>query len=179
MATRSDKSTQQDKSPAKSAKLGKGLIYLLLLIVVVTAVDLWRSKDLPSEVAALGPLTTLKGETLDLPAISDEQPVLVYVWATWCGVCRLVSPMVELVSGPVVSIALASGVDPKVAGYVRDKGYNFDVVNDADNRLGRTLGISVTPTLMVAYKGELRFATAGITTLPGMYARLWLARLLN
>ncbi|MFD1007121.1 protein disulfide oxidoreductase [Oceanisphaera ostreae] len=166
-----------DKS--KSRKLGKGLVYLLMLMVVVTAVDLWRSKDLPSDVAALGPLTTLEGKALDLAAISDEQPVLVYVWATWCGVCRVVSPMVDMVGAPVVSIALASGHDAKVAGYVREKGYDFNVVNDADNQLGQTLGISVTPTLMVAYQGKLRFATAGITTLPGMYARLWLARLID
>lgn len=160
-------------------KVTKGLLYLLMIMVVVTAVDLWRSKDLPTDIAALGTMTTLNGDTLDLEALSQDEPVLVYVWATWCGVCRIVSPMVELVGAPVVSIALASGHDAKVAGYVRDKGYDFSVVNDADHRLGQTLGISVTPTLMVAYNGKLRFATAGITTLPGMYARLWLARLLD
>ena len=160
-------------------KAGKGLLYLLMIMVVVTAVDLWRSKDLPTEIAALGTMTTLNGDTLDLEALSQDEPVLVYVWATWCGVCRIVSPMVELVGAPVVSIALASGHDAKVAGYVRDKGYDFSVVNDEDHRLGKTLGISVTPTLMVAHNGELRFATAGITTLPGMYARLWLARFID
>lgn len=160
-------------------KVAKGLLYLLIIMVVVTAVDVWRSKDLPTDIAALGTLTTLDGEVMDLEALSQEQPVLVYVWATWCGVCRIVSPMVEWVGAPVVSIALASGHDAKVAGYVRDKGYDFSVVNDADHRLGQTLGISVTPTLMVAHNGKLRFATAGITTLPGMYARLWLARLLG
>lgn len=160
-------------------KVAKGLLYLLIIMVVVTAVDVWRSKDLPTDIAALGTLATLDGEVMDLEALSQEQPVLVYVWATWCGVCRIVSPMVEWVDAPVVSIALASGHDAKVAGYVRDKGYDFSVVNDADHRLGQTLGISVTPTLMVAHNGKLRFATAGITTLPGMYARLWLARLLG
>lgn len=160
-------------------KVAKGLLYLLIIMVVVTAVDVWRSKDLPTDIAALGTLTTLDGEVMDLEALSQEQPVLVYVWATWCGVCRIVSPMVEWVGAPVVSIALASGHDAKVAGYVRDKGYDFSVVNDADHRLGQTLGISVTPTLMVAHNGKLRFATAGITTLPGMYARLWLARLMG
>ncbi|WP_417617375.1 protein disulfide oxidoreductase [Oceanisphaera sp.] len=163
----------------KGRKLGKGLVYLLVIMVIVTAVDLWRSKDLPTEVAALGTMTTLNGDTLDLDALSQEQPVLVYVWATWCGVCRVVSPMVDMVGAPVVSIALASGQDAKVAGYVREKGYDFSVINDADHRLGQTLAISVTPTLMVAHKGQLRFATAGITTLPGMYARLWLARLMT
>ncbi|GHA26363.1 protein disulfide oxidoreductase [Oceanisphaera arctica] len=167
------------KNNSAGKKAGKGLLYLLMIMVVVTAVDLWRSKDLPTDIAALGAMTTLNGEVLDLKELSQDEPVLVYVWATWCGVCRVVSPMVDMVNTPVVSIALASGHDAKVAGYVRDKGYDFSVVNDEDHRLGQTLGISVTPTLMVAHKGQLRFATAGITILPGMVARLWLARLMG
>ncbi|WP_319781949.1 protein disulfide oxidoreductase [Oceanisphaera sp. IT1-181] len=160
-------------------RIGKAIAYLLLLMVIVTAVDVWRSQDLPTEVAALGTMTTLSGDEIDLGAMSAKQPVLVYVWASWCGVCRIVSPMVDMVGAPVVSIALSSGHDRKVSGYVREKGYDFSVVNDTDNHLGQTLGIRVTPTLMVAYKGELRYATAGITTLPGMYARLWVAHVLN
>ncbi|MFP2770398.1 protein disulfide oxidoreductase [Oceanisphaera sp. KMM 10153] len=167
------------KSGSWGKQIGSGFIYLLLIATVVTAADLWRSRDLPTEVAALSSMTTLSGDTIDLDAMSREQPVLVYVWASWCGVCRLVSPMVNLVGAPVVSIAIASGPDAKVAGYVREKGYDFAVVNDKDHRLGQTLGVGVTPTLMVASRGKLRFATAGITTLPGMYLRLWLARLMG
>ena len=165
------------KGKSRRKRIGSGFIYLLLIATVVTTVDLWRSRDLPSEVAALGTLTTLSGEIISLEAMSREQPVLVYVWASWCGVCRLVSPMVDMVGAPVVSIAIASGPDTRVTDYVREKGYDFAVVNDEDHRLGQTLSVSVTPTLMVASQGELRFATAGITTLPGMYLRLWLARL--
>ncbi|MBU3824724.1 MAG: protein disulfide oxidoreductase [Candidatus Oceanisphaera merdipullorum] len=165
-------------------KIGKGLAYLLVLMVMVTAVDMWRSQDLPTDVAALGTMTTLSGDEIDLNALSADQPVLVYVWASWCGVCRIVSPMVDMVkvsmvNAPVVSIALASGSNAKLAHYVQEKGYDFSVVNDTDNRLGQVLGIKVTPTLMVAYKGELRYATSGITTLPGMLGRLWLARLMG
>lgn len=160
-------------------RIGSGFIYLLLISSVVTAVDLWRSRDLPTEVAALGTMTTLSGEIISLDAMSRQQPVLVYVWASWCGVCRIVSPMVDMVGAPVVSIAIASGPHARVTGYVREKGYDFAVVNDKDNRLAQTLGVSVTPTLMIASQGKLRFATSGITTLPGMVARLWLARLMD
>lgn len=170
-----------NKAKGKSwrKRIGSGFIYLLLIATVVTAVDLWRSRDLPAEVAALGSMSTLNGEIINLDAMSRDQPVLVYVWANWCGVCRVVSPMVDMVGAPVVSIAIASGPNARVTGYVREKGYDFAVVNDEDNRLAQTLGVSVTPTLMVAHNGELRFATAGITTLPGMVARLWLARLMD
>lgn len=170
-----------NKAKGKSwrKRIGSGFIYLLLIATVVTAVDLWRSRDLPAEVAALGSMSTLNGDIINLDAMSRDQPVLVYVWASWCGVCRVVSPMVDMVGAPVVSIAIASGPNARVTGYVREKGYGFAVVNDEDNRLAQTLGVSVTPTLMVAHNGELRFATAGITTLPGIYARLWLARLMD
>lgn len=158
-------------------RLRSAIGYLLLLAVVVTAVDLWRSRDMPTALAVLGPLATLEGEALDLAELSREEPVLIYVWASWCGVCRFVSPMVNLVGAPVVSIAIASGPDARVAGYLAHHGYDFAVVNDEHNILARRLGIQVTPTLLVATKGELKYATTGFTTLPGMYLRLWLARL--
>ncbi|MBL1378760.1 protein disulfide oxidoreductase [Zobellella iuensis] len=151
--------------------------YLLLLIVVVSAVDLWRSRDMPTTLAVLGPLTTLEGKELDLAALSREEPVLIYVWASWCGICRFVSPMVNLVGEPLVSIAIASGPDARVTGYLAQHGYDFAVVNDEHHVLARRLGIQATPTLMVASKGELKYATTGFTTLPGIYLRLWLAKI--
>ena len=156
----------------------KGLLgYGLVLMLVMTAVDLWRSRDLPASADVLSQLVTLKGEPVDLVAQSHREPVLLYVWASWCGVCRFVSPMVDMVPGPVVSIAIASGSDQKVAAYMKDKGHDFAVVNDADNRLARQLGIGVTPTLMVVDKGELKLATTGFTTLPGMLLRRWVVQI--
>lgn len=156
------------------SRLKRLLGYALLMFMVMTAVDLWRSRDLPASAEVLGTLTTLDGNTVDLAAQSRQEPVLLYVWASWCGVCRLVSPMVNLVPGTVMSIAIASGSDQKVAAYMAGKGHDFEVINDADNRLARRLGIGVTPTLMVVHQGELKLATTGFTTLPGMLLRRWL-----
>ena len=64
-------------------RIGKTIAYLLLMMVIVTAVDVWRSQDLPTEVAALGTMTTLAGDEIDLAAMSTEQPVLVHPWSTW------------------------------------------------------------------------------------------------
>ncbi|WP_116473747.1 protein disulfide oxidoreductase [Zobellella maritima] len=151
--------------------------YGLLVLMVMTAVDLWRSRDLPASADVLGELITLEGQSVDLADQSQKEPVLLYVWASWCGVCRFVSPMVDLVPGPVMSIAIASGDDRRVAAYMQARGHDFEVINDADNRLARTLGIGVTPTLMVVHKGQLKLATTGFTTLPGMMLRRWLVRL--
>ncbi|NHI02183.1 protein disulfide oxidoreductase [Oceanimonas sp. MB9] len=159
------------------SRIKRLLGYGVMLLLVMTAVDLWRSRDLPASAGALSQLVTLKGEPVDLVAQSHHEPVLLYVWASWCGVCRVVSPMVDMVPGPVMSIAIASGSDQKVAAYMKDKGHDFEVINDTDNRLARALGIGVTPTLMVVHRGELKLATTGFTTLPGMILRRWLAEL--
>ncbi|MCC4265004.1 protein disulfide oxidoreductase [Oceanimonas baumannii] len=150
--------------------------YGFALLLVMTAVDLWRSRDLPASAEVLDGLITLEGQAVDLAAQSQNEPVLLYVWASWCGVCRLVSPMVNMVPGPVMSIAIASGSQQKVRAYVQEKGYDFPVINDEHNRLASHLGIGVTPTLMVVHKGELRMATTGFTTLPGMMLRRWLVQ---
>ncbi len=150
--------------------------YALVLLVVMTAVDLWRSRSLPASADALDGLVTLQGKPVSLATQSQHEPVLLYVWASWCGVCRLVSPMVDLVPGRVMSIAIASGSREKVQAYMNDKGYDFPVINDENNRLARALGIGVTPTLMIVHKGELKLATTGFTTLPGMILRRWLVQ---
>ncbi|GAA3536679.1 redoxin domain-containing protein [Zobellella aerophila] len=155
--------------------------YLLLLLAVITAIDIWRSQDIVAGTKTLGTLTTLDGQVLDLTALSEQQPVLVYVWASWCGVCRWVSPMVSLAARqlPVVGIAVTSGPEEKLTAYVDKHRLKFAVVNDGQARLARTLGIGVTPTLMVASHGKLDYITTGFTTLPGMFLRIWLAHIGN
>lgn len=41
--------------PSLVGRIAKGLAYLVLLMAIVTAVDMWRSQDLPAEVTRLAP----------------------------------------------------------------------------------------------------------------------------
>jgi hypothetical protein len=49
------------------------------------------------------------------------------------------------------------------------------VVNDEQGQLSRLWQIQVTPTLVVAYKGEVKSVTTGFTSGWGMKLRLWWA----
>ena len=64
------------------------LILVVLAIAISAAIDWFRSQNLPTESAP--PITgvTLDGESVDVIAMSYEQPVMVYFWATWCPACK-------------------------------------------------------------------------------------------
>ncbi len=41
---------------------------------------------------------TIEDQEFEIEVLKAQKPVLVYLWATWCGPCRLVSPSVEWVA---------------------------------------------------------------------------------
>lgn len=154
------------------------LIWLLIVAAVSLAVDYLRRPALPQNFSST-PLQTLDGRTVDLAALSHERPLLLYVWATWCGVCRYTTPDVARLQAQgknVLTIALRSGDEPTLTHWLARKGFSFPVVNDASGALSRRWDISVTPTLIVVSKGEVVSTTSGWTSYWGMLLRLWWAK---
>lgn len=159
--------------------LREGMVLLLIAAGIMLVVDQFRKPDLPATFVST-PLHTLDGKTVDLKALSDERPLLVYVWATWCGVCRYTSPSVESLAeegGNVVTVALRSGDDPTLSHWLQKKKYTMPVVNDEQGQVSRLWHIQVTPTLLVMSKGEVTSVTTGLTSSWGMKLRLWWAGL--
>lgn len=153
------------------------LFFTVLLTVVSVGVDLWRSQSVPDDTPFTLKAPDIQGEPVDIVALSKEQPVIVYFWATWCGVCRFVTPSVNWLSQyyPTVGISLTSGSDQKLQQYFANKGLDFQNVNDEKNVLGREWGVAFTPTVFIVRDGKVTFITSGITTPPGLLARLWLS----
>jgi thiol-disulfide isomerase/thioredoxin len=126
------------------------------------------------------PLQTLDGQSVTLNAFSEERPLLLYFWASWCAVCRYTTPSVAQLVGEgenVMTIALRSGDPQEVSRWLARKQVQLPVVNDASGELSRNWQIGVTPTLVVLYQGEVVSSTTGWTSYWGMKLRLWWAGL--
>ncbi|MGF1684539.1 protein disulfide oxidoreductase [Photobacterium minamisatsumaniensis] len=166
------------KAPSKLLRLLKEAIWLVLIFIFVsTALDAWRSQDMPKGEVPPLVMQTTKGETVDLIAKSHEKPVLVYFWGTWCSVCRFVSPTVDWLNNDyeVLSIAVNSGDDRRLNAYLNHHGYDFDTINDNAGDTMKQWGVSAVPSAFVIKDGHISSVTTGFSTPPGLWLRLKLA----
>nr|WP_284676645.1 protein disulfide oxidoreductase [Vibrio sinus] len=147
-----------------------------MAIVITSAMDWFRSQDLPSESAPALSGVTLDGKTVDVIAMSHDKPVVVYFWATWCPACKFVSPTIDWLSQfyPVIGVAGSSGNSGRVRQYMQAHEYQFDNINDERGEIFHRWSISVTPTIFIIKDGKVASATSGITTPPGLLVRLWI-----
>jgi thiol-disulfide isomerase/thioredoxin len=149
-------------------------IFGVIFLIMSFAVDAWRTKDIDPQ--ALPPLQgiTINNEAIDLNALSFKQPILVYFWGTWCPVCSVVSPSVNTISEsfPVYSVAMQSGRNEALQAYMSKNDYQFSVINDNDNQLAQSLGVQVTPLVMIMHQGELVSYTTGYVSLFGLWWRI-------
>jgi thioredoxin-like negative regulator of GroEL len=148
--------------------------FIIVFFVMSYVVDTWRTKDIDRQALPALQGTTINNESIDLKALSFEQPILVYFWGTWCPVCSVVSPSVDTISQyyPTYSIAMQSGDNDTLKAYMSAEEYQFTVINDDDNRIAQSLGVQVTPLVMVIDQGELVNYTTGYVSLFGLWWRI-------
>ncbi len=89
--------------------------------------------------------TQVTDQTFATEVLQSDQPVLVDLWAEWCGPCKSIAPILD---------ELADDYD----GRLKIAKINID-----ENRLtAQNLGVRSIPALMVFKDGELVESTVGL-----------------
>lgn len=77
--------------------------------------------------------------------IKGETPVLVDFFATWCGPCKMMQPILE-----------------EVQDRVGDKVRIIKIDVDRNQQLAAQLNVSSVPTLAIFHKGEIKWRQPGV-----------------
>lgn len=124
-------------------------------------------------------LTDYQGQSIDLAAMSTEQPTLIYFWGTWCGICSVTSPTInKLASNPnysVTTIAVQSGSNQDLQAYMSEHNFSFNAINDEQGAIFADWQGQVTPSYVVLKDGEMSQGLTGIQPLWSLKLRLWLS----
>lgn len=81
---------------------------------------------------------TITKENFDEVVLKSELPVLVDFWATWCGPCKMLTPIIE-----------------ELAKELEGKAVVGKINVDEQGELAMKFGVMSIPTLMVFKNGEL------------------------
>jgi thiol-disulfide isomerase/thioredoxin len=155
---------------------------LALAVVVFLALQAWFTRDvvrgaLPALQAPM--VLTASADAQAWRAREGGEGFVLYVWATWCAVCKTIEGNVDAVArrSPVLTVAMQSGMPPAVEAELSRRGLRWPTLVDGSGELSRSLGVDAVPTLIfVDRRGTVRSVTQGYTTELGIRARLWWAQ---
>ncbi len=86
---------------------------------------------------------TITNENFETEVLHSDKPVLLDFWASWCGPCRMVSPVVDEIA--------AERDDIKVG----------KINVDEQGELAQQFGVMSIPTLLVMKNGQIANKTVG------------------
>ena len=157
-----------------------GFIYLVVLSVGGAAANVWMTRDQYTGPVPAIQTVDVSGRSHSIGPNSSSNPQVIYFFAEWCPICKGQNGAMSSIADDyqVLGIAMQSGNDQKVRGYLEQQAIDFPVINDESGALTRTFGVHGVPaTFVVDRQGQVRFSTRGLSPQPALRLRLWMSSL--
>jgi thiol-disulfide isomerase/thioredoxin len=130
------------------------MITILILSASVTLTGCSRSVEKAPEIGKYAPdfqLSNLDGEAVALSDLTGN-PILLNIWATWCGPCVYEMPMIQEIYDTwgdkgLIVLGINSGESAdQVKRFMQSNGYTFPVVLDSAQTVTGDYNIRGIPT---------------------------------
>jgi thiol-disulfide isomerase/thioredoxin len=151
-----------------------GVAGMAFWLAATAATSLGQAKEMPSLL-----LTELNGGSqLTLSQAARGRPVVVSLWASWCGPCRQEMPMLAAVQQRESTVGFLfvnqGETDSAVRAYLTDQGLPLrEVLLDAGSKLGPAVGSRGLPTtLFYDAQGQQVDAHFGVLNAAALESRL-------
>jgi len=124
------------------------IIFVVIVVLASNAISMYRSGDLNKAPLQLSTVTLSDNTQY---TIDKSKPILIYFWATWCPICKVIGPNIEKISEDfqVLSIATQSRSNQEIKSYLEKYGLDYKVINDKDGSLTNHIGINMLPTTII------------------------------
>jgi len=153
------------------------IITVLLVGLVLNLTSYLRQPKMSDTALPSLSLEGISGKSIDLSHFKGK-PLVIHFWATWCPTCKLETSNINNLSKNynVITVAVNSGSNQKIQEFLKQKGVDFEVVNDTQGVTAKAFNVEVFPTtFFYDATGNLAFIEVGYTTEVGLEARMqWL-----
>lgn len=151
-------------------------IFTLLVVIVISSnvISFYKSRSLTAEALQIDSVKLINNQKYEV----SDKPILVHIWATWCPICKVEAPNIQILSEhfQVLTIAVKSGTGNEIKEFLEKNNYTYNVVNDMDGELSSKFNIAAFPTTLIYDKNKnLVFSEVGYTSTLGLWLRMVLA----
>jgi len=148
-------------------------IFIVIVTVLSNVISFYKSSDLNKN--SLNNIeSTLVNKYFKS---SNEKPLLIHFWATWCPTCKLEASNIEYISQNYNVITVAVKSD-NITKYMKENNLTFKVIKDKDSMISQKFNISAYPTTFIYDKNKnLIFSEVGYTSSFGLWIRMFISSL--